>query len=162
MPVAAMAEAVKKLWSATGGVLVLIEPGTPEGFKRLQVARRWLLGQGAVPVAPCTHGQSCPMTGGDWCHFKQRVQRSRAHMHAKGASVPYEDEPYSYLVAARDGVVADGARVMAEPEVGKAGAVMSLCAAEGLSRRVVPARDKAAYKRAKKLAWGDRWTQHDA
>lgn len=155
LPVGAIADAVIRLWAATAQLLVLIEPGTPDGFKRIHAARQALLGLGAVIVAPCTHHAGCPMSSGNWCHFKERVQRSRAHMHAKGATVPFEDEPYSYLVAARDGDVAGGARVMAPPEVSKTGVGLTLCSADGLSDAVVPARDKAAYKRAKKMGWGD-------
>ncbi|MFT3671782.1 small ribosomal subunit Rsm22 family protein [Aestuariivirga sp.] len=158
MPMTGIADAVAKLWGAAGGMLVLIEPGTPEGFKRIAIARRQLLAAGVVIVAPCTHHAACPMVGGDWCHFKERVQRSRAHMHAKGASVPFEDEAYSYLVVARDGEAAGGARVLAPPVVNKTGVALRLCAETGLSDVTVPARDKARYKQAKKVSWGDRWT----
>ena len=168
MPLASVADAVRKLWSATGQVLVLIEPGTPEGFRRIHAAREVLRGAGAEIVAPCTHGAACPMAGGDWCHFKERVQRSRAHMHAKGATVPFEDEPYSYLVVAKAPLSPSDsspnklgkrevARVLAPPEVSKVGVGLKLCSADGLVKRVVPARDKAAYKRAKKVDWGDLW-----
>ena len=36
--------------------------------------------------------------GDDWCHFSQRLPRSRDHMLLKDASVPFEDERYSYVV----------------------------------------------------------------
>lgn len=157
LPLASVGDAVRKLWAATGQLLVLIEPGTPEGFKRIHAAREVLRGVGAALVAPCTHGAACPMAGGDWCHFKERVQRSRAHMHAKGATVPFEDEPYSYLVVAREVSEVGGARVLAPSEVSKIGVGLTLCKTDGLVRHMIPARDKAAYKRAKKLAWGDRW-----
>src|SRR5262249_23081192 len=85
---------VTKLYAATTDVLVLIEPGTPQGFDRIRDARAQLLEQGAHILAPCTHANACPMGGSDWCHFTQRLPRSRDHMQAKGASVPYEDERY--------------------------------------------------------------------
>lgn len=154
----AIAQTVKALWVATAQVLVLIEPGTPEGFARILAARKSLLGQGAQVVGPCTHQAACPMAGGDWCHFKERVQRSRAHMHAKGATVPFEDEPYSYLVLSRDVAAISDERVLASPEVSKIGVELKLCGPQGLVTKTIPARDKGAYKRAKKLAWGERWT----
>jgi len=138
-------------------VLVLIEPGTPDGFKRILLARQHLLRAGAVVVAPCTHHAVCPLAGADWCHFKERVQRSRAHMHAKSASVPFEDEAFSYLVVARDGAVSGGARVLAPVEVSKIAVTMKLCSEQGLSAANVPSRDKTNYKRAKKAGWGDLW-----
>ena len=47
--------------------------------------------------------------------------------------------------------------MLAPPEVSKVGVGLKLCSAAGLVKLVVPARDKAAYKKAKKLAWGDLW-----
>lgn len=153
-----IAQTVNALWAGTAKVLLLIEPGTPEGFARVLAARHELLRQGAHVVGPCTHALACPMAGSDWCHFKERVQRSRAHMHAKGATVPFEDEPYSWLAVSRMPATASGARVMASPAVSKIGVELKLCGPPGLATQLIPARDKAAYKRAKKIAWGERWT----
>ena len=41
----------------------------------------------------------------DWCHFSERLQRSRDHMIAKGARVPFEDERYAYVAVSRVPVV---------------------------------------------------------
>jgi ribosomal protein RSM22 (predicted rRNA methylase) len=149
--------AAQNLWAITGQVLVLIEPGTPKGFERLRRIRTCLQGEGASVVAPCTHQQTCPMQGADWCHFKERVQRSRAHMHAKKADVPYEDEPFSYLVLARTGMTRSRARVIASPAVEKAGIRLRLCAADGISNVTIAKRDKPAFKRARHVRWGDTW-----
>ena len=102
LPLEDMAKVAARLWARTERVLLLLEPGTPQGFARLRKLREVLLGQGALVIAPCTHQLPCPMTGTDWCHFKTRVQRSREHMHAKQATVPFEDEAFSYLVLAKD------------------------------------------------------------
>jgi ribosomal protein RSM22 (predicted rRNA methylase) len=155
LPVAEIPQAAAKLWAASAGMLVLVEPGTPQGFARIRAARQALLGQGAVPVAPCTHAAACPLAGDDWCHFSVRLARSRAHMHAKGANVPYEDERFSYLVLAREGEPSGGARILAPPQHGKPGSIFRLCHAGGLETRHVARRDGAAYKRARKRDWGD-------
>lgn len=146
---------LRKLWAAAGQVLVLIEPGTPDGFKRLLAARKNLLGQGAHVAGPCTHEKDCPMTGGDWCHFKQRVQRSRAHMHAKGATVPYEDEPFAWLALSRTPVDLAGGRVVMPAKSSKAGLDFTVCADGALKDVHVATRDKATYKRYRKADWGD-------
>ena len=136
-------------------MLVLIEPGTPAGFARIRAARNALLGQGAVPVAPCPHAAACPMSGTDWCHFSVRLARSRAHMHAKGASVPFEDEKFAYLVLSREGAPSGGGRVLAPPLEQKPGITFRLCTAAGLEQRQIARRDHAAYKAHRKTAWGD-------
>lgn len=155
LPLDAMPETVAAIWQRAGQTLVLVEPGTPQGFARIHAARKMLLASGAQLAAPCTHGGDCPMAGGDWCHFKVRLPRSRLHMHAKGATVPFEDEAFSYLVATRMPVRVGGHRVLAPPQLGKAGVSLKLCGGEGFTNRHVPARDRDAFKPAKKLQWGD-------
>uniref|UniRef100_UPI00359322FF small ribosomal subunit Rsm22 family protein n=1 Tax=Aestuariivirga sp. TaxID=2650926 RepID=UPI00359322FF len=154
IPAPRLSAAVKALWAATRTVLVLVEPGTPAGFARLKAARAFVLGAGAVPVAPCPHAGTCPMTGDDWCHFSVRLARSRAHMHAKAASVPYEDEKFAYLAVARDGEATGGARVLTPPVHTKPGIDVRLCTGKGLVNRHIARRDAAAYKRSRKLDWG--------
>ena len=155
LPLARAAAAARGLWRASRQALVLVEPGTPQGFARLREARRQLIAEGAVPVAPCTHALACPIQGDDWCHFSVRLARSRAHMHAKAASVPFEDERFAYLVLARDGMPPAGARIVARPHHGKAEITFRLCTQGRLEIMHVARREAAAYKQARKLDWGD-------
>ena len=152
-------EAAAVRWLALASqALVIIEPGRPRDYARLMKARRALIAAGGRILAPCPHGNACPLTPEDWCHFSARLPRLREHMRAKGASVPFEDEKFSYLVVAPPGsalVPLGASRVLAPPRVGKPGAVLKLCAPGGLEPRNVPSRDKAAFKRAKKAQWGD-------
>ena len=79
-------------------------------------------------------------------------------MQAKGASVPFEDEKFSYLVVAPHGsplARSPWARVLAPPEESKAAVTLKLCTPTGLEQRVVATRDKEAFKQAKKTRWGD-------
>lgn len=155
LPQERAAAVAERLWRASSRVLVLVEPGTPQGFGRLRLARQRLLAAGAIPVAPCTHALDCPVTGDDWCHFSVRLARSRAHMHAKAARVPFEDERFAYLVLARDGAPPEGARIVAPPLHAKPGITLRLCTQGRLETRHVARREGAAYKKAKKLEWGD-------
>ena len=143
------------LWQQAGGVLALIEPGTPQGFARIRAARAALIEAGAHVAAPCTHDNACPMTGDDWCHFSQRLPRSRDHMLLKDADVPFEDERYAYVVVTRD-VIVSGARILAPPLESKPGLTFKLCDATGLRSAFVAVRDKSEYRRVRKLGWGDR------
>ncbi len=97
------------------------------------------------------------MTAPDWCHFSQRLPRSRDHMHAKGASVPYEDERYAWLAVsrARRSAFEGEARVLAPPKESKPGIALKLCTLPGLESRFIAKRDKDAFAKVRKAAWGD-------
>ena len=101
MPLAKARETAIALWKACENTLLVIEPGTPQGFARIHEVRVALLAEGAHLIAPCTHVNSCPIQPPDWCHFSVRLARRREHMHAKKATVPFEDEKFSYLIASR-------------------------------------------------------------
>jgi len=74
----------------------------------------------------------------------------------KGATLGFEDEKFSYLVVAGAEVgTRTPARVIRPPEENKFSVKLSLCGPDGAQQRVVPSRDKAAFKAARKLAWGD-------
>jgi len=157
--------AVQALWDVCDGVLALVEPGTPAGFARIVAARQALIAAGADLLAPCPHAGDCPLAGPQaaafappgWCHFSVRLPRSRDHRLAKGAQVPFEDEKFAYLLAARPGLAAGAApaRVLAPPKVAKPGLELALCGPQGLARRMVLKRDKGAYAAHRRLRWGD-------
>jgi ribosomal protein RSM22 (predicted rRNA methylase) len=151
------AAVVQALWEACDGVLALIEPGTPAGYQRILAAREALIGAGASILAPCPHHGPCPLSGADWCHFSVRLPRSRDHRMAKGADVPFEDERFAYLLAARPTVeaAARAPRILAPPRAGKPGVEFKLCTPDGLEQRFVAKRDKASYAVARRLGWGD-------
>jgi ribosomal protein RSM22 (predicted rRNA methylase) len=142
-------------WSKSSDTLVIIEPGTPAGYARIMSARAQLIGLGAHVAAPCPHASPCPLTPPDWCHFAQRLARSRAHKDIKGAELPFEDEKFSYVVVTRAGVPRRPARVLAQPLVGKVEVAAKLCTADGVIAAKVPRRDKPAYAQARRWRWGD-------
>jgi ribosomal protein RSM22 (predicted rRNA methylase) len=145
------------LWATCDGVLVLVEPGTPEGFARIRDARAALIAAGAAIAAPCPHALPCPIVAPDWCHFAVRLSRSRDHRLAKGAEAPFEDEKFSYVVAVRPSVriVPYEARVLAPPKASKASSLLKLCRADGtITDRSAMRRDRAAYAAARRLRWG--------
>ena len=146
------------LWKAAGQMLVLIEPGTPQGFARIRAARAALIAAGGHVVAPCTHDKACPLTEGDWCHFSERLARSRDHKIAKGADVPFEDERYSYIAVSRVPVDHAGrARIIKPVLEAKPGLTLPLCDAAGLRNAFVARRDKEAFRMARRKGWGDQF-----
>lgn len=145
---------VARLWAACGGALALVAPGTPAGFAAIREARAWLIGAGAHIVAPCPHADACPMPPGDWCHFSQRLARSRLHRQLKGGDAPFEDEKYTYVVAAHQSGAPIAARVIRHPFVRPGRITLDLCAPQGLVQAEVTRSDRATWRPAREAHWG--------
>ncbi|KAF0124839.1 MAG: hypothetical protein FD152_2902 [Xanthobacteraceae bacterium] len=146
-----------ELYGRCTGLLVLVEPGSKGGFAVLAGARGALVAEGGRLAAPCPADGPCPMTDPDWCHFAARLPRLRAHKAAKSADVPFEDEPFSYLVVARPGIVVHPAeaRILRRPQAAKPGTTFALCTPAGRETRFVPSRDRGAHRLTRRLGWGD-------
>jgi ribosomal protein RSM22 (predicted rRNA methylase) len=194
----AAADAVlRKAWSCARRFLVVIEPGTPRGFSVVNTARTSLIGiaesgnagfgntgfgssetaNAARIIAPCPHQNACPMAvAGDWCHFSQRVERSSLHRQLKGGTLGYEDEKFSYLIAAKtiaaipngSPALSDGnadalpavSRVVRHPGKHSGHVKLSLCTPQGqIESRTIARSNKSAYKLARKAEWGDTWME---
>lgn len=102
---------IKNLWNklSKGGIIIIVENGTPTGFRMLHVLREMFICDLKYDkfhiVAPCPHESICPLalTGKDWCHFSQRVHRLSHHIYCKGSrSKNVEEEKYSYLVIRKE------------------------------------------------------------
>jgi ribosomal protein RSM22 (predicted rRNA methylase) len=143
------------MWAKTRGMLLIVEPGTPAGYGRIIALRRQLIADGAHVAAPCPHDGECPLQPPDWCHFTQRLPRSRAHQQLKSAELPYEDEKFSYVALTRAPVARHPARVLAQPGVTKVEITAKLCTTGGLAIAKVPRRTKEPYARARRWRWGD-------
>ena len=153
----AVAPLVRRLWDWTRDTAVFVEPGTPDGYRRVLAARDAVLGGGGFTVAPCPHDRPCPLPPGDWCHFAVRLPRSEAHRAAKGVTRGFEDEKLSYAVLARGQERRARSRVIRQPEIHSGHVYLGLCETDGLRRATVTRRDREAYRRARKAAWGDAW-----
>ncbi|MFF5702897.1 small ribosomal subunit Rsm22 family protein [Streptomyces sp. NPDC012794] len=143
-----------------GRAVVLIEPGTPEGYLRIREAREQLIEAGMTVAAPCPHDGACPIEAGqDWCHFSARVSRSSLHRQVKGGSLPYEDEKFSYVAATRFPVRPVPSRITRKPQIRKGLVLLDLCGPEetGLSRATVTKRHGSLYKAARDTEWGAAW-----
>ncbi|MFG3256182.1 small ribosomal subunit Rsm22 family protein [Streptomyces sp. NPDC048172] len=152
--------AVDAAAAAATGAVVLVEPGTPDGYLRIREARDALIGAGLRVLAPCPHSGTCPIVvGEDWCHFAVRVARSSLHRRVKGGELGHEDEKFSYVAAVRDGVTGTpaDARVVRRPQTRKGQVLLDLCDGAGLERTTVTKRHGDAYRAARKAEWGDAW-----
>ena len=143
------------MWAKTRDTLLVVEPGTPAGYARIIALRAQLIAAGAHVVAPCPHDGTCPLAAPDWCHFMQRLQRSRAHKQLKAAqNFPIEDEKFSYVALTRATAERRPARVLAQPQVTKIAVPQNSAPMEAFCRNG-PRRDKAGYSRFRKFDWGD-------
>jgi ribosomal protein RSM22 (predicted rRNA methylase) len=142
-------------WAKTRDTLLIVEPGTPAGYARIIALRAQLIALGAHVAAPCPHDGECPLLAPDWCHFTQRLPRSRAHKALKDAELPFEDEKFAYVALTRTAIARRPARVLAQPIVGKVEVRAKLCTPDGLVITKVPRRAKTDYARARRWRWGD-------
>ncbi|GAB4834618.1 hypothetical protein Ancab_032881 [Ancistrocladus abbreviatus] len=121
---------VRQLWDLTRDILVLVEPGTPQGSNVISQMRSHILWMekrrcrkggdasdeaspdavasknGAFIVAPCPHDGPCPLEKtGKYCHFVQRLERTtsqRAYKRSKGGPLRgFEDEKFCFVAFRR-------------------------------------------------------------
>jgi ribosomal protein RSM22 (predicted rRNA methylase) len=141
--------------------VVLVEPGTPAGHRRILAARGQLLAAGYLPAAPCPHELRCPLqVEGDWCHFGARLSRSGLHRQVKGAELGYEDEKFSYVAAVRPDMLGrpsgPPARIVRRPQQRKGLVTLELCKKDGSAGRDLIGKSAGeTYRRARKASWGD-------
>lgn len=156
LPPVSVGPLVDRLWQMTGEMLVIVEPGTPAGWRRILAARDRLTAAGAYLVAPCPHQAACPLVAPDWCHFARRVARSRLHRLAKNADVPWEDEKYIFIAASKTPGGGPAARVLAPPQSASGTVRLKLCKDDGsVAAKLVSKREGAPFKVARRLGWGD-------
>jgi ribosomal protein RSM22 (predicted rRNA methylase) len=139
--------------------VVVIEPGTPAGYGRIIRARTALIDGGFTIVAPCPHELTCPMLArGDWCHFAERLDRSRLHRSVKAGELSYEDEKYSYVAATSGAVHGPPARILRHPQLRKGLVSLELCTASGeATDERIGKSQGVAYRAARNARWGDPW-----
>ena len=163
LPSSTQMNVVERAYRAAKKFLLLIEPGTPQGFELILRARERLLARGAYLIAPCPHQASCPLLpafkeGKDWCHFSVRLPRGKVHKRAKKAELAYEDEKYTYLIVSPQASPPVGNRIIRPPLHRSGHVVLDLCTQEGvLKREVVSKKDKPLYTRARQAVWGEKW-----
>jgi ribosomal protein RSM22 (predicted rRNA methylase) len=143
------------MWARTRDTLLIVEPGTPAGYARVIALREQLIAAGAHVAAPCPHDGKCPLQAPDWCHFTQRLPRSRAHRQIKGAELGFEDEKFAYVALTRAPAARRPARVLAQPVVTKIEVTAKLCTSGGLVITRLPRRARPDYARARRWRWGD-------
>jgi len=149
--------------AASGATVVVVEPGTPEGYRRVLAVRDQLLAHGHQVLAPCPHSSRCPLADtNDWCHFAVRLDRSSLHRRVKGVELGYEDEKFAYVATAPEGHPAAAGRVLRHPQTRKGLVRLTVCQRDERVAPVAVARSAASYRAARDTRWGDPWPPRDA
>lgn len=154
---AARKNAVMKLWNAADKLLLIVEPGTPEGFSQLREARSQLIEAGGYIAAPCPSGGECPLPQGDWCHFTARIARSKLHKQLKGGDAPYEDEKFCFLAVAK-AECAGKTRILRHPKIESGKITLHLCTTRGITDKIVT-KKSPLFKAARKSDSGDSFSE---
>jgi ribosomal protein RSM22 (predicted rRNA methylase) len=155
LPSSNLEAVARSLWASTADTLVVLEPGTPAGYRNVLATRAEAIAAGGFTIAPCPHDEPCPLVAPDWCHFAARLQRSEAHRSVKAASRGFEDEKFSYAALAREPQPRAAARIVRPPQVRPGHVLLELCEPGGVGRTTVSRRDRESFRRARKAAWGD-------
>ena len=154
---ARVGESARRLWECAADTLVVVEPGTTLGYRRVLEARAVALAGGGSTLAPCPHDRPCPLEPPDWCHFGVRLQRAAAHREVKDVERGFEDEKLSYAVLTREPVAPAEARIIRPPRIRSGHVHLELSARDGIRGEIVSKRDREAYRRARNALWGDAW-----
>lgn len=154
LPASTRADWMRRLWHSTSDICVVIEPGTPPGFALVKQAGEQPASAGAHVLAPFPVEWQCLEQERDWCHFCERVPRSRLLRAAKTAKLSYEDEKYSYVAASRIPGLPLAARVIRHPQTRSGHVRLTLCTSAGVKNIVISKSDRQAYRRARDLRWG--------
>lgn len=146
-----------KCWDAAKKGLAIIEPGTPKGYQNILKARDVLLANGGHLLAPCPHSFTCPLKDKDWCHFSARVERDFFHKYIKNATLPFEDEKYSYVIFTKENLNQPAsARILRAPQKKSGHVRLFLCCPDGAAREeIISKKHKELYKQARKSEWGN-------
>lgn len=95
---------LKKLWDESEKYILIVEPGSKEGFKNITMARDFYLSLGGTILAPCKHNMKCDLGDDDWCHFSCRISRTKLQKYVKAGDAPFEDEKYMYIAISKENI----------------------------------------------------------
>ena len=146
---------LNKLIACTNKILLIIEPGTPEGFSNIKQIRNEVINKGLKILAPCVSQGKCGLKEGDWCSSSVRVQRTKTHKILKNGDVPYEDEKFSYIAISKVGGQNANSRILRHPIVQGKMIKLKLCTNSGIEEVTVTKKYSELYKEIKRKKVGD-------
>ena len=152
-------EIVKKALNATNKIMLIVEPGTPEGFNNIKKIRDFAYEEGYSIIAPCTgFCGRCDIKEDDWCASSIRVQRTKIHKYLKDADVPFEDEKFSYIAISKEKIDLNDneyLRILRHPKIENGRVTVKFCQNGEIIEKVITKKDKELFKKVKKKNIGD-------
>ena len=133
---------IQKLLNLESKIFLIIEPGTPEGFKNIKEIQKIALEKGLYIVAPCTHQEICKLPENDWCHATVRVERNRIHKMLKSADAPYEDEKFSYIAISKENLGTAQSRILRHPIIETGKITLKLCSNGNIEEKTITKKEK--------------------
>ena len=146
---------IQKLLSLESKIILILEPGTPEGFKNIKEIQKIALENGLHIVAPCTTQEICKLPENDWCHTTIRVERNKTHKLLKSGDAPYEDEKFSYISISKEPIETKYSRILRHPIIETGKITLKLCTEGNIEEKIITKKDKEQFKLAKKKKCGD-------
>ena len=146
---------IKKLLDLESKIILIIEPGTPEGFKNIKEIQKIALENGAFIIAPCTMQGICKLPESDWCHSTVRVERNKIHKILKSGELPYEDEKFSYIAISKENLGTAESRILRHPMIETGKVTLKLCTNGNIEEKIITKKEKEKFKQAKKKKCGD-------
>ena len=146
---------IEKLWKICDKMILIIEPGTMQGYKNIMNAKKKLIEIGGNIVAPCKNHE-CKLPKDDWCNFSCRIQRTKTHKELKEGNVPYEDEKYIYIAASKEEIKQiDEKRIIRHPLIYSGFIKLKVCDRDEIKEITISKKDKEKFKKARKSETGD-------
>ena len=151
---------IDKALKSTNKVLLVVEPGTPEGFKNVRKIRDYVFEKGYEIIAPCTgFNGKCDISEDDWCASSIRVQRTKIHKYLKDAEVGFEDEKFSYIAinVSKDKLDFNSnlRRILRHPKIQNGRIEVKTCLNGEIKEEVITKKNKDDFKALKKKNIGD-------
>jgi ribosomal protein RSM22 (predicted rRNA methylase) len=176
---------IDSLWNRVNndGVFVVIEPGSPKGFRFIHDFRNWVLSKTrdeASIIAPCPHHMECPLAARnkDWCHFSQLAYKwSKDVVPKTQKAKQIFNDKFSFLIIKKGktpNILYSSEEEAKTPEdksffwerilrpvIKKhRHSIIDLCTKQGRFERRIISKSHGTiggYKTSKKLNWGDLW-----
>ena len=146
---------INKLINSSNHMILIIEPGTPEGFQNIKEVQKIAIENGLHMIAPCTFQGVCPLPDDDWCHSIVRMERTKVHKLLKNAELPYEDEKFSYIAISKEKYDNSGSRILRHPMIEKGKITLKVCHDGKIEDMIITKKDKELFKMVKKKKCGD-------